>query len=92
MYIALSVEYGRDDQLIFAQQLGVEHVLVSIEDWDETSLNRVKNRVEKSALQLAGLEGLALGDVDAASAALRAAGAVGIGLVVAAQRWWARSA
>ncbi len=83
MYIALSVEYGRDDQLIFAQQLGVDHVVVAVEHWDDETLAHVKNRVEKSTLRLAGLEGLALGDEDAASAALQAAGAAGIGLVAA---------
>ena len=83
MYLALSVEYGQDDQLIFAQQLGVDHVVVAVDSWDGGTLERVKNRVEKSTLKLAGLEGLALDDVDAASAALRAAGAVGVGLVTA---------
>lgn len=84
MYIALSVVYGRDDQLIFAQQLGVEQVVMTVNHWDQATLARAKNRVEKSTLALVGLEGLALGDAAAASAALRAAGAVGIGLVAAA--------
>ena len=60
MYLALCVEYGRDDQLIFAQQLGVEHVVMAVECWDAASLAHAKNRVEQATLTLAGLEGLSL--------------------------------
>ncbi len=86
MYLALCVEYGRDDQLIFAQQLGVEHVVMAVQRWDEASLAHAKNRVEQTTLTLAGLEGLPLQDAEAAQAALRAAGANGIGLVAAARQ------
>lgn len=85
MDIALNVQYGRDDQLIFAQQLGVEQVVMTVENYGEEVLAMAKNRVEKSALKLAGLEGLVLADVEAASAVVRAAGAVGIGLVSVGQ-------
>ena len=83
MYIALSVEYGRDDQLIFAQQLGVDHVVADPGAWDGERLARLQNRVEKSTLRLAGLEGLPLAEEDSAVEALRAVGAAGIGLVAA---------
>ena len=72
MYLALCVEYGRDDQLIFAQQLGVEHVVMAVECWDAASLAHAKNRVEQATLTLAGLEGLSLQDAQAAQTALRA--------------------
>ena len=85
MYLALCVEYGRDDQLIFAQQLGVEHVVMAVECWDAASLAHAKNRVEQATLTLAGLEGLSLQDAEAAQTALRATGANGIGLVAAAR-------
>ena len=86
MYLALCVEYGRDDQLIFAQQLGVGHVVMAVQRWDEASLAYAKNRVEQATLTLAGLEGLPLQDAEAAQAALRAAGANGIDLVAAARQ------
>ena len=60
-------------------------MVVTVESWDGETLAHVANRVEKSNLKLAGLEGLALDDAAAASAALRQAGATGIGLVGA--RW-----
>ena len=84
MYIALSVEYGRDDQLIFAQQLGVDQVVMSVGSWDAETLASAKNRVEKAALTLAGLEGLPLDDADRAQTSLQAAGKAGIGLVAGA--------
>lgn len=86
MYLALCVEYGRDDQLIFAQQLGVGHVVMAVQRWDEASLAYAKNRVEQATLTLAGLEGLPLQDAEAAQAALRAAGANGIDLVAAVRQ------
>ena len=64
MYLTLCVEYGRDDQLIFAQQLGVEHVVMAVERWDAASLAHAKNRVEQATLTLAGLEGLSLQGID----------------------------
>lgn len=86
MYLALCVEYGRDDQLIFAQQLGVGHVVMAVQRWDEASLAHAKNRVEQATLTLAGLEGLPLQDAEVAQAALRAAGANGVDLVAAARQ------
>ncbi len=81
MHIALSVQFGRDDQLIFAQQLGVEHVIARVESWDEKTLASLKNRVEKTGLKLAALEGLAVDDTEQVIAAVRAAGALGIELI-----------
>tara|TARA_B100001250_G_scaffold401687_1_gene413872 strand:- start:81 stop:806 length:726 start_codon:yes stop_codon:yes gene_type:complete len=58
MKIALSVEFGYDDQLIFAQQLGVNHVLVrTSQAWDIEVIEKIKNRVGQCGLVLAGLEG-----------------------------------
>ena len=58
MKIAMSVEFGHDDQLIFAQQLGIDHVLVCTDQvWNAELLNNIKNRVTQCGLILAGLEG-----------------------------------
>jgi hypothetical protein len=82
MHIALSVQFGRDDQLIFAQQLGVEHVVASVERrWDIETLAALKNRVEKTGLKLAGVEGLLTTDTEEAVAAVRAVEAAGIELI-----------
>ncbi len=82
MNIALSVQFGRDDQLIFAQQLGVEHVVASVgRRWDIETLSALKNRVGKTGLVLSAVEGLAADDSDEAIAAVRAAGAAGIELI-----------
>jgi hypothetical protein len=82
MHIALSVQFGRDDQLIFAQQLGVEHVVANMERrWDLETLTALKNRVEKTGLKLEAVEMLVATDMDEAVAAVRAIGAAGIGLV-----------
>jgi|GEM_PF-2471962 len=82
MHIALSVQFGRDDQLIFAQQLGVEHVVAHVERrWDVETLTALKNRVEKTGLKLAGVEALLTTDTQEAVAAVRAAGAAGIELI-----------
>ena len=81
MHIALSVQFGRDDQLIFAQQLGVQHVLAQIDQCDEKTLVSLKNRVEKTGLCLAGIDGFALANADSAIAAVRAAAEAGIALI-----------
>lgn len=79
MHIALSVQFGRDDQLILAQQLGVEHVVASVERrWDVETLTALKNRVEKTGLKLAAVEGLLTDETEVAVAAVRAIGAAGI--------------
>lgn len=81
MHIALSVQFGRDDQLIFAQQLGVQHVLAQVDSYDEKMLVALKNRVEKTGLRLAGIDGMRLADAEQAVAAVRAAADAGIGLI-----------
>lgn len=86
MHVALTIEEDKDDQLIFAQQLGVDHVLVAVESWESDRLAALRNRVEKSGLQLVGVAGLTVpsgGDegVTAARCAIVNAGAAGIALV-----------
>ncbi len=81
MRIALSVQFGRDDQLIFAQQLGVECVLAQVDGYDEKTLVALKNRVEKTGLRLAGIDGLALADAEQAVNAVRNAATAGIPLI-----------
>ncbi|MCC7262817.1 MAG: hypothetical protein IT369_09880 [Candidatus Latescibacteria bacterium] len=56
MELALTVQHGQDDQLIFAQQLGADSVVVAVENWDAATLKAARNRVERSQLKLAGLE------------------------------------
>ena len=82
MHLALSVETGRDDQLIFAQQLGADAVFVRMETWDEAALQTARHRVEQTGLALAGTEGLDLNaPPEALATALQAAANVGIPLV-----------
>ena len=81
MHIALSVQFGRDDQLIFAQQLGVEHVMAQVDCYDEKTLESLRNRVQRTGLQLAGIEGVPLVRVEALQAIISTAEAVGINLI-----------
>jgi hypothetical protein len=84
MQLALSVEFGRDDQLIFAQQLGADAVTVKMAAWDAEALRMTRHRVEQTGLTLAGVEGLDLG-LPAATIkmALEAAATASIDLVCA---------
>ena len=80
--LALSVEAGRDDQLIFAQQLGADAVFVRMGAWDGAALQTARHRVEQTGLALAGVEGLDLAAPSASvQAALGAAARAGIPLV-----------
>ena len=81
MHIALSVQFGRDDQLIFAQQLGVEHVMAQVDCYDEKTLESLRNRVQRTGLQLAGIEGVPLVRVEALQDIISTAEAVGIDLI-----------
>ena len=86
MHVALTVEEGKDDQLIFAQQLGVGHVLAAMESWDRDRLAAMRNRVEKTGLELVGMGDLAMpsgGEEDATRVhrAIESAGAAGVPLV-----------
>lgn len=93
MELALSVQHGQDDQLIFAQQLGADSVVVAVDVWEAATLKAARNRVERSGLKLAGLEApppmapvlLGKPGADQQLAAfcqgLRHAGEAGIGLV-----------
>ncbi|MBI2504910.1 MAG: mannonate dehydratase [Candidatus Latescibacteria bacterium] len=93
MELALSIQHGQDDQLIFAQQLGADSVVVAVDAWEAETLKAARNRVERSGLKLAGLEappamapvllGKPGGDQQLAGfcQGLRNAGEAGIGLV-----------
>lgn len=81
MYIALSVQFGCDDQLIFSQQLGIEHVMVQIDRYDEKTLESLHNRVQRTGLQLAGIDGFPLVEVETAQAAISAAASIGVDLI-----------
>jgi len=86
MHVALTIEEGKDDQLIFAQQLGVGHALVQMGSWDRDRLAAMRNRVEKTGLELVGMGDLTVpsggeGDVTRAHRAIESAGAAGVPLV-----------
>ena len=81
MHTALSIKEGCDDQLIFAQQLGVDHVVVEVESWDTEPLAAVRNRVEKTGLHLIGIESLPTGPIDQTCQSIENIGAAGIPLV-----------
>ncbi len=83
MELALSVEHGQDDQLIFAQQLGADSVVVAVAGWEAETLKAVRNRVERSQLKLAGIEAPPGAEQDSAGfcEGLRRTGEAGIALV-----------
>jgi hypothetical protein len=81
MHIALSVQFGRDDQLIFCQQLGVDYALAQVDRCDEQTLIALKNRVERTGLRLAGIDGFVLTDLETAQRAVAAAAAASIDLI-----------
>ena len=58
MKLALTVRYGYDEELIFAQQLGADAVIVRFDLGDprDTDLAPVAHRVRVAGLQLAGVE------------------------------------
>ena len=64
MQLALALDARRDDDLMFAQQLGVTDVLATVNPgpdgrrWDAALLAGVRHRVESAGLVFAGLEGL----------------------------------
>ncbi|MEE3234916.1 MAG: hypothetical protein VX294_12170 [Candidatus Latescibacterota bacterium] len=81
MKVAISVEFGLDDQLIFAQQLGVNHVLVRTnQTWNIELIEKIKNRVAQCGLVLAGLEGFDPRNEDARNF-VTSAGKAGVPLI-----------
>lgn len=88
MRLALNIDAFADDQLILAQQLGVDQVVARCQEWDAASLASLRNRVEQTGLHLAAVEDLPLCP-DASPDALRRIigdlGETGIGL--AAYSW-----
>lgn len=58
MQIALTVKCRQDEDLIFAQQLGVNHIVAEAERWDVETLTAMHNRVEKAGLELVAIENL----------------------------------
>ena len=99
MKLALTIKWRQDEDLIFAQQLGVEHIVADVERWDVGTLSAMRNRVVKAGLKLAAIESLPqelyrkaiLGlpgrdeEIEDVCQAIRNAGAAGIPLV--GYRW-----
>mgnify|MGYP007078648703 CR=1 FL=1 len=59
MYLSVNVAHGQDDQLILAQQLGVERVVVMGGEagaLERIAFERIGHRVERAGLGLAGVE------------------------------------
>lgn len=83
MELALAVQHGQDDQLIFAQQLGADSVVVAVDSWDAATFRAARNRVERSQLKLGGLEVArpAAAGLEVFCEGLGRAGEAGIGLV-----------
>lgn len=95
MQLALTVDSSRDRDLLFAQQLGVNHIFAHVDRWDRETLAGIRNRVEQCGLELAGVEnlpralceramvGLGGGDeaIEQVCNAIKIAGAAGIPLV-----------
>ena len=80
MQLALTVDAFQDDQLIFAQQLGVDQVVARLREWDAASLAALRNRVEQTGLQLAAVEGLPLRPDGPVEQIIGDIGEAGIGL------------
>jgi len=83
MKLALAVDYGFDEQLILAQQLGADAVVVSLREWRAELLAGARNRVVKSGLELAAIRLPDVGpeDLDALAAMVGAAGAASVGML-----------
>jgi sugar phosphate isomerase/epimerase len=64
MKLALTVRYGYDEELIFAQQLGADSVVVRFDlgDPQDTDLSPVVHRVQMVGMQLAGVELFGMAD------------------------------
>jgi len=73
MYLSVNVQHGQDDQLILVQQLGVEGVVVVVDDPEPaTVLAAARHRVERAGLTLAAVElttGVTAAVVEAAKSA-----------------------
>jgi len=80
MKLTLTVDYGYDEHLIFAQQLGTDAVVVSLAEWRADLLAGARNRVEQSGLTLAAvrLPDAASQELEALAAMIEAAGAASV--------------
>lgn len=58
MHLALTVDWRQDRDMIFAQQLGVNHLVAEVGRWDAETLIAMRNRVEKAGLNLVAIENL----------------------------------
>jgi mannonate dehydratase len=58
VHLALTVQTGQDDQLILAQQLGVDRVFLECREWTLAALTGGRHWVEQTGLRLAGVESL----------------------------------
>ncbi len=99
MELALTVQCGQDDQLLLAQQLGVETVFLETREWTPTALRRARHWVTQTGLRLAGIENLPRSlyaravvglpgreaQIEQVCSAVRAAGEAGIPMV--GYRW-----
>ena len=91
MKLALTVRYGYDEELIFAQQLGADAVVVRFDlgDLQAPDLSPVVNRVQVAGLQLAGVELFGMADrfqpwSDELTGALQAARDAGVDTLLCA--------
>ena len=91
MKLALTVRFGYDEELIFAQQLGDDAVIVRVDAPDprDINLSPAAHRVRVAGLQLAGVELTGLADTfqpwsDGLLRALRAAASAGVDTLLCA--------
>ena len=91
MKLALTVRYGYDEELIFAQQLGADAVVVRFDlgDPQDTDLRPVAHRVQVAGLELAGVELTGMADTfqpwsDGLTGALLAAQSAGVDTLLCA--------
>ena len=58
MQLALTMDWMVDNDLIYAQQLGVTHIMAPVSRWDPAALKGGAHRVRISGMQMAGVDGL----------------------------------
>ncbi len=58
MQLALTANCFDDEQVIMAQQLGVQQIVAEPADWDLDTLSAMRNRVEKAGLELIAIDRL----------------------------------
>lgn len=58
MQLALTLDPFQDTNLLFAQQLGANHIMADVPGWDADTLAAANNRIRQAGLQIAGVESL----------------------------------